>query len=250
MSDNVPRKTADGEETKEIVVTDSEKGNANPLFDAAQESFHRFFETIDRTYKAVNSAIEAAPLPDVPKAAEGLVESAKESAGGLKDGAAKLAANAIETAANTASEAIDAAADKANEIAEFVKRNTKEYAVKEGKKAAFKDGMYQAEYLIAQKSSDYLLALTALSWYAIRCDSSIADDEIAMLEETLDHFRQLPVFPQDTWIVVDSLGENEGLSFEDVCIYLEKVELKTLIDTQGYMDKMIRADGRVTWKRN
>ena len=187
------------------------------------------------------TAFDAASM-NAAKAAGAVAHGAGAAAGAVAHGAGTAAGAIAETAGNVT----EAISSKADETVKAIKEHSRESVVKKAKVSAFRDGINEGASLMVSKVYAYSFALVALTMYVARCDGDVAEQEIEQLKSSLKHLCADENVPQAIKDELDAIACNEGLSFEDVRLYLDNLSIATLDSLLIELDEAIKADDKIT----
>lgn len=123
--------------------------------------------------------------------------------------------------------------------------------IKNAKSSSFKDGVQESKAKSAKeikKYADFMLATTALSFYAARCDGRISKEEQLEIDYDLDSIRKNTDLPDQVKNKLLEIEKDVNLSWKEVIKYLNKVSVDTLERLYNDVDEIVKADGKVTKK--
>ncbi len=134
-------------------------------------------------------------------------------------------------------------------VTQGVQDEFKEDDIKEAKKSSFEDGVNEGKAATAKevkKYVDFYLATTALSYYIARCDGFISKEEQLEIDFDLDAIKKNMDIPDAVINEMKQIINNTNITFDNVKIYLDKVNIKTLLLLEQDIDEIIDADNEVT----
>lgn len=216
-------------------ATNAAEDAGNVIVDTATSASEAIGSAMCSVAEGMSSAGEQIASSDAGKTIAG----AANTVGGIAIGAA------VDLAQGASSLASDAASTVEGGI-NAIKENSFSARLRRARIKGFRDGIKQGAYLAGEKRHNFIYAYVATLCFLMRCDGDFSQEEQKWLEEGLDYLKLDGGLPNNVKTKVQTIADDEGLSFDQVKDYLDNVSIVSLDSIAEQLHVAAAADGQVT----
>ncbi len=224
-------------EKKQINITQTLKNGADLITKKAQN---------------VAQAIDSSAKETVEKIKDSKFAESASHAGKTVSGAAAGVGKATLEAREELRHSFNAVRQKSKEtqtsVLTFIDRQKNKKFI-DAKLSGFEDGVKQGKIEVIdtiKKYVNYILAITALSYFFARCDGVLDDAERIEIDRDLEGIVKNKDLPKNVLEAIRMLSEKEDISFSDVKGFLDNIGNETLFELKKDVEEIINADGVVS----
>ncbi len=211
------------------------QGAGNAIVDTSASASEAIGSAMYSVAEGASNAGEQIASSDEGKAVTGVAGAVGGIAIGAAAGLAQGSSSLVSGAASTVEGGINA-----------IKENPLSARLRKARIIGFRDGIKQGAYLAGEKRYNFIYAYVAMLCFLMRCDGDFSQEEHEWLAGGLDYLKLDGGLPDDVKAKVQSIADDEGLSFDRVKGYLDNVSIVSLGSIAEQLEVAAEADGLVT----